>query len=50
VAISDGSLSLLGSKMGQSRPRIDIPRLARMYLEGRLLLDELVSQRSRSRK
>lgn len=45
VAISDGSLSLLGSKMGQSRPRIDIPRLARMYLEGRLLLDELVSQR-----
>lgn len=45
VAIADGSLRVLGSKMGGSRPRQDIPELAALYLAGRLKLAELVSER-----
>ena len=36
---------ILGSKMGSSRPQADIPRLVRLYRDGRLKLDELVSGR-----
>jgi S-(hydroxymethyl)glutathione dehydrogenase/alcohol dehydrogenase len=35
--------SLLGCRYGSSRVADDIPRLVSLYLEGRLLLDELVS-------
>jgi S-(hydroxymethyl)glutathione dehydrogenase/alcohol dehydrogenase len=45
LAIADGSLRILGSKMGGARPRRDIPVLAGLYLAGRLRLDELISQR-----
>jgi S-(hydroxymethyl)glutathione dehydrogenase/alcohol dehydrogenase len=45
VAIADGSLRILGSKMGASRPREDIPKLAELYRAGRLKLDELISER-----
>lgn len=45
VAIADGSLRVLGSKMGASRPRQDIPHLAGLYHAGRLKLDELISGR-----
>lgn len=38
---------VLGSKMGGARPRIDVPRLAALYDQGRLRLDELVSGRYR---
>ncbi len=34
-----------GSMMGSSAFQQDLPRLAQLYLDGRLLLDELVSQR-----
>jgi S-(hydroxymethyl)glutathione dehydrogenase/alcohol dehydrogenase len=34
-----------GSKMGSGRFRLDVPLYARMYLEGRLMLDELISER-----
>ena len=34
-----------GSKMGSNRFRHDIPRYVELYLQGRLLLDELVSAR-----
>jgi S-(hydroxymethyl)glutathione dehydrogenase / alcohol dehydrogenase len=34
---------LQGSKLGSAAFRLDIPRYARLYLDGRLLLDELVS-------
>ena len=44
-AIADGSLRILGSKMGASRPQEDIPRLAELYRAGRLRLDELISER-----
>lgn len=36
---------ILGSKMGSARPQIDIPRLLMLYRDGRLKLDELVSNR-----
>jgi len=45
VAIADGSLRVLGSKMGASRPQEDIPRLAELYRAGRLKLDELITER-----
>jgi Zn-dependent alcohol dehydrogenase len=45
VAIADGSLRVLGSKMGAARPREDIPKLSDLYLAGRLKLDELISER-----
>ena len=33
-----------GSSMGSNRFRIDMPRYIELYLQGRLKLDELVSQ------
>lgn len=35
---------LQGTKMGSTRPRLDIPLYCQMYLDGRLLLDELLSE------
>ena len=34
-----------GSSMGSNRFRIDLPRYVDMYLDGRLFLDEMVSDR-----
>jgi Zn-dependent alcohol dehydrogenase len=45
LAIADGSLRVLGSKMGASHPARDIPKLAELYRAGRLKLDELISER-----
>lgn len=45
LAIADGSLRVLGSKMGAARPQQDIPKLAELYRAGRLRLDELISER-----
>ena len=36
---------ILGSKVGATRPQIDLPRLLGLYRDGRLKLDELVSHR-----
>jgi S-(hydroxymethyl)glutathione dehydrogenase/alcohol dehydrogenase len=36
---------LQGAQMGASRFRLDIEWIARMYLDGRILLDELISER-----
>ncbi len=44
-AIADGALRILGSKVGSVRPQVDIPELVRLYREGRLKLDELISSR-----
>lgn len=38
---------LLGSALGSARIREDVPRLVELYLQGRLNLDDLVSQRIR---
>ena len=35
---------LIGSRYGSARPRHDIPLLVGLYLDGRLMLDELVSR------
>lgn len=45
LAISDGSLRILGSKMGDADPRRDVPRLVERYRQGSLKLDELISER-----
>lgn len=45
LALSDGSRRILGSKMGQSDIRADIPALIALYREGKLKLDELVTAR-----
>jgi Zn-dependent alcohol dehydrogenase len=45
VAIADGALRILGSKMGSVRPQLDIPELVALYQQGRLKLDELISGR-----
>lgn len=36
---------ILGSKMGSAQPQIDVPRMVGLYRDGRLKLDELVSNR-----
>ena len=36
---------ITGSKMGSSRPSVDIPRLVQLYQMGRLKLDELIAAR-----
>jgi S-(hydroxymethyl)glutathione dehydrogenase/alcohol dehydrogenase len=37
--------TLTGSNMGSNQFRTDMPRFIDMYLDGRLLLDEMVSRR-----
>lgn len=37
--------TIMGCRYGSSRPAFDIPALVDLYLDGRLLLDELVSER-----
>jgi S-(hydroxymethyl)glutathione dehydrogenase/alcohol dehydrogenase len=43
--IANEGQRILGSKMGSSRIVDDIPRLVSLYLQGRLMLDELISGR-----
>lgn len=43
--LADSSQRILGSKMGHSRIRADIPRLVRLWREGQLKLEELVTHR-----
>jgi S-(hydroxymethyl)glutathione dehydrogenase / alcohol dehydrogenase len=45
VDIADQGIRILGSKMGSTRLRADVPLLADWYLQGRLKLDELISGR-----
>lgn len=41
----EGSVSVLGVNYGRSIPAVDFPRLARLYLAGRLPVDRLVEER-----
>jgi S-(hydroxymethyl)glutathione dehydrogenase / alcohol dehydrogenase len=43
-AIAGSEKTLKGSFYGSTRPRIDMPRLVDFYMDGRLLLDELVTR------
>ena len=36
--------SILGCRYGQTRPHHDVPLITRFYLDGRFMLDEMVSQ------
>jgi Zn-dependent alcohol dehydrogenase len=45
VNFADGSQHMMGSKMGSIRPKVDIPKLVELYREGRLKLDELITNR-----
>jgi S-(hydroxymethyl)glutathione dehydrogenase/alcohol dehydrogenase len=40
-----GEREIVRTSYGMSRPRVDFPRLANLYMEGRLLLDEMISMR-----
>jgi len=42
-----GEKRIVRSSYGGARPRQDFPLLARLYLEGRLKLDELITRRLR---
>ena len=42
-----GAKKLQGSSMGSNRFRIDMPRYIDWYLQGRLLLDEMITRRGR---
>ncbi len=43
VILSALSQNIMGSKMGSARVQVDIPYLASLYQQGRLKLDELIS-------
>lgn len=43
--LAAGNQRILGSKMGTSRVSVDIPMLISLYKQGRLKLDELISNR-----
>jgi Zn-dependent alcohol dehydrogenase len=45
LTVANDCQVVLGSKMGSSRIRIDIPKLVSYYQQGRLKLDELISGR-----
>jgi S-(hydroxymethyl)glutathione dehydrogenase/alcohol dehydrogenase len=45
TALAHDGQRILGSKLGSTRPEIDIPKLLDLYGKGRLKLDELVSGR-----
>jgi Zn-dependent alcohol dehydrogenase len=40
-----GEKQITRSSYGNSRPRVEFPRLVQLYLQGKLLLDELISTR-----
>lgn len=45
VTFADKSQQILGSKMGSTRLQVDVPKLVRLYEDGRLKLDELITAR-----
>jgi Zn-dependent alcohol dehydrogenase len=45
VDFADGCQHMIGSKMGSTRLRLDVPRLIELYRQGRLKLDELITER-----
>ena len=39
-----GEREIIRTSYGKSRPRIDFPRLANLYMNGELFLDEMISK------
>jgi S-(hydroxymethyl)glutathione dehydrogenase / alcohol dehydrogenase len=44
-SFADGGRTLLGSNYGSTRPGVDFPRLASLYLAGRLPIDRVITER-----
>ncbi len=40
-----GDREIIRTSYGMSRPRIDFPKLANLYMNERLMLDEMISMR-----
>lgn len=40
-----GEREIVRTSYGMSRPRVDFPRLANLYMDGRLMLDEMITRR-----
>jgi S-(hydroxymethyl)glutathione dehydrogenase/alcohol dehydrogenase len=45
AGLAHDGIRILGCKLGATRPAVDIPLLVDLYLERRLMLDELISSR-----
>ena len=45
VTFANNSQRMLGSKMGSARLGVDVPKLVALYLQGRLKLDQLITDR-----
>ncbi len=45
LILADKGQHIVGSKMGSTRLGVDVPKLVRLYQEGRLKLDELITAR-----
>ena len=45
LRVANDCLVVLGSKMGSSKIRVDIPKLVGLYQRGKLMLDELITGR-----
>ena len=45
LALAEEGKSLLGSNYGSTVPARDFPMLARLYLDGKLPIDELITNR-----
>ena len=45
LELADNSQRIIGSKMGSTRVKVDVPKLVELYQQGRLKLDELISGR-----
>ena len=45
VNIADAGQRVIGSKMGSTRLKVDVPKLVALYQQGRLKLDELITGR-----
>ncbi len=45
LGLADKGHRVVGSKMGSTRLRVDVPKLVELYRQGRLKLDELITHR-----
>lgn len=45
VDLADNAQVIIGSKMGSTRLRVDVPKLVELYAQKRLKLDELITKR-----
>jgi S-(hydroxymethyl)glutathione dehydrogenase/alcohol dehydrogenase len=45
ITLTIGERAIQGSYMGSVRPPIDIPRYVELYMQGKLKVEELISQR-----